>query len=66
MKEIETWQDIVDFMNETCPTCGCFLNNWPECGDGCIHVTELENCPQFRERVPMPGEPDYETSNNHL
>lgn len=41
-KPIRSWADVVAFMNERCETCGCFLNNAPECSEHCAHA---DGCP---------------------
>lgn len=36
-REIHSMADLVAFMNERCESCGCFLNNAPDCDPRCAH-----------------------------
>lgn len=37
---IETWADVVAFMNERCPVCEQLLNNSPDCEQRCVTLLE--------------------------
>jgi len=49
---MDSWQEVVDFMNEICPECGCFLNNSPDCDPGpCVHRGQPELCDEWSAKI---------------
>lgn len=58
---IGRWQEIVDFMNERCNTCGELLNNSPECVDGCSKCVcsgwSFNGPPEYNPECSLHGDP---------
>lgn len=58
---INWWSEFLRFMDERCETCGCMLNNAPECdpnlndGNGCAHTQRIQCVSRIRV-FPETGE----------
>lgn len=43
-----TWYDILKWMEQTCETCGCLLNNAPECDP---EINDDTGCAHYRKSM---------------